>query len=130
MRGLAAKKSTSVPPFLPGVPPAAVPQEYQERRRLGGHREKETLAKLDKFKQGLRQAAPAAASTAPAAAAAAAAPAPAAAAGGEGEGEGYAGKVRADLDHRLDMPAAWRVDDYLGEEDGSDDDLASLRQHT
>ena len=52
-----------------------VPQEYKQRKRLGGSREKETLQRLNKFKEGLRAQA-----AAPPAAAAAAAEAPAAAA--------------------------------------------------
>jgi hypothetical protein len=36
--------------------------------------------------------------------------------------------VRADLDHKAYLPAAWRVDDYL-ELEADDDDLTSLRQH-
>jgi hypothetical protein len=30
------------------------PQEYKQRKRLGGSREKETLQRLNKFKEGLR----------------------------------------------------------------------------
>lgn len=32
-------------------PPLPAPQEYKQRKRLGGSREKETLARLAKFKQ-------------------------------------------------------------------------------
>lgn len=38
-------------------------------------------------------------------------------------------QVREDIDHRTYMPAAWRVDDYLNQQDEDEDDLASLRQH-
>jgi peptidyl-prolyl cis-trans isomerase SDCCAG10 len=84
-------------------------------------------------------AALAAAAAGAAAAAAAAAAGAAQGGGGGGGGEGgkggvgdevaYDGKVRKDLDHRAYMPAAWRVDDYLNQEDKDEDDFASLRQH-
>lgn len=39
-------------------------------------------------------------------------------------------QVRQDIDHRSYMPAAWRVDEYLNqEEDEEDFDLASLKKH-
>jgi hypothetical protein len=39
-------------------------------------------------------------------------------------------QVRQDIDHRSYMPAAWRVDEYLNqEEDEEDFDLSSLKQH-
>ncbi|GAB4822798.1 hypothetical protein N2152v2_009844 [Parachlorella kessleri] len=111
-------------------------QEYKQRKRLGGDRQKATLARLAKFAASLQaKPAPTAAATAAVAVASAGAaeavPSQAAAAGvaaGAAGGEGYRGEVRQDVDHRAYMPAAWRVDNYLeGEED--DDDLASLRQH-
>jgi peptidyl-prolyl cis-trans isomerase SDCCAG10 len=38
--------------------------------------------------------------------------------------------VRQDIDHRSYMPAAWRVDDYLKEEEDDEEwDLSSLKQH-
>lgn len=104
-------------------------QEYKQRKRLGGSREKETLQRLARFKQELKAKAPEpAAEAAPAQQQQAQPAAPAAAQQGDA---GYSGKVREDIDHRAYMPAAWRVDDYLGEEgeDEDDLDLASLRQH-
>jgi hypothetical protein len=39
-------------------------------------------------------------------------------------------QVRQDIDHRSYMPAAWRVDDYLNQEEDEDDfDLSTLKQH-
>jgi len=40
-------------------------------------------------------------------------------------------QVRQDIDHRSYMPAAWRVDEYLNEEEDEEDDLdlSSLKQH-
>lgn len=42
---------------------------------------------------------------------------------GKGDDRGYDGKVDKNINHRMTMPAAWRVDDYL---DGSDDDDLSV----
>ena len=60
----------------------------------------------------------------------------------EGEEEGYAGKIDSDIDHRAYMPAAWRLDTYLGgggggsgngdgggDEEVLDDSLDALRGH-
>ncbi|KAL4431122.1 hypothetical protein ABPG75_006378 [Micractinium tetrahymenae] len=127
-------------------------QEYKQRKRLGGSREKETLQRLARFQEQLKAKAKAdAAAAAEAAAGEAAGEAEAerrqrGAADAEGgqqqhkegqqggrEGDaGYSGRVREDIDHRAYMPAAWRVDDYLGGEEGEEDDdldLSSLRQH-
>ena len=41
--------------------------------------------------------------------------------------QGYDGKVRDDIDHDAMMPAAWRVDKYLDEEE--DEPLESLYNH-
>lgn len=93
--------------------------EYRARKRLGGAREKDTMAKLSKFTSKLRGGA-------------AEQPAPAAApAAGGLEDDGYDGKVRDDLDHTLLKPAAWRVDEYLkeAEEGGDGVGLAELRAH-
>lgn len=40
-------------------------------------------------------------------------------------------QVRQDIDHRSYMPAAWRVDEYLNQEEEDDEewDLASLKKH-
>lgn len=39
-------------------------------------------------------------------------------------------QVRQDIDHRTYMPAAWRVDEYLNQEEDEDDfDLSTLKQH-
>ncbi|KAL4419176.1 hypothetical protein ABPG77_004899 [Micractinium sp. CCAP 211/92] len=114
-------------------------QEYKQRKRLGGSREKETLQRLARFQDQLKSKAKAAAAEAAVERAqrgAADADAGGQRQGPEGEqgaGEaGYSGKVREDIDHRAYMPAAWRVDDYLageGEDDDEDLDLSSLRQH-
>ncbi len=48
----------------------------------------------------------------------------------EGEEGAYDGRVKATIDHRAYMPAAWRVDDYGEDEDeGPELDLAALRKH-
>ncbi|PSC77004.1 peptidyl-prolyl cis-trans isomerase CYP57-like [Micractinium conductrix] len=123
-------------------------QEYKQRKRLGGSREKQTLARLAAFQQELKVSAqPGGADAAgkePAAAAAAggqeqqqqqgekegggAAAGKAAAAAPKEGGAGYDGKVRGDVDHRAYLPAAWRVDGYLAG-DEEELDLAALRQH-
>lgn len=105
-------------------------KEYQERKRLGGHRQRDTLSKLQKFTQSLHSAS-ARTRAADASERAGEGPGPS----GAAQGSGYSGRVREDLDHAAYMPAAWRVDEYLapggpeGGEDSSDDDLASLRAH-
>lgn len=98
-------------------------QEYKQRKRLGGSREKETLQRLARFQEQLKSKA-----RAGAAAEAAAAEAEAdterrqqGAAGADAEGQtqeaegrqqgregdaGYSGKVREDIDHRAYMPGA------------------------
>ena len=105
---------------------AAAWQEYKQRKRLGGQREKETLSRLARFRQDLQQAAVhppraveqqqlEAAGAGPAAATGAGAGVEqqqqpddsAAAAGGAGaDGGGYSGKVRDDIDHKAYMPGA------------------------
>lgn len=104
----------------------------QQKRRIGG-REKETLARLAKFQAALRAAPAAAAASSAGAGDNAATPGagPSSAAHGPAAaGSGYAGEVRTDIDHRAYMPAAWRVDDYLGGEDEADaGGLAALRGH-
>ncbi|KAK2079026.1 hypothetical protein QBZ16_002716 [Prototheca wickerhamii] len=105
-------------------------KEYQERKRLGGHRQRDTLSKLQKFTQSLHSAS-ARTHADDAGERAGEGPGPS----GAAQGSGYSGRVREDLDHAAYMPAAWRVDEYLapggpeGGEDSSDDDLASLRAH-
>ena len=99
-------------------------QEYKQRKRLGGSREKQTLARLAAFQQELKVSAqPGGADAAgkePAAAAAAggqeqqqqqgekegggAAAGKAAAAAPKEGGAGYDGKVRGDVDHRAYLP--------------------------
>jgi hypothetical protein len=109
-------------------------QEYKERRRLGGNREKETLDKLKKFQQALKGGGGGGvAATALSNLKDEDDPGPTAAAGAaankddEGDG-GYDGRVRADVDHRQLMPAAWRVDSYLTEPT-EEDGLEALRGH-
>ncbi|PRW58227.1 peptidyl-prolyl cis-trans isomerase CYP57 [Chlorella sorokiniana] len=114
-------------------------QEYKQRKRLGGSREKETLARLAKFRQGLKSKPVPAPEKAGAEAERQQGAQPAAASEQQQQqgkdNAGYSGKVREDIDHRAYMPAAWRIDDYLGGEDGEggeeddDLDLASLRAH-
>ncbi|PNW83908.1 hypothetical protein CHLRE_04g215950v5 [Chlamydomonas reinhardtii] len=111
-------------------------ETYKARKRAVGNREKDTLARLSKFTAALRSAPtadtkreasepPRSGSEEPAAAKDAANQA-----GGD---KGYAGKVRGDLDHRAYMPAAWRVDAYLDEEEADEEEagsgLAGLRSH-
>lgn len=95
-------------------------QEYKERKRIGGHRQRDTLAKLQKFTQGLNGTA--SSSRQPAEEATTEIPAPQEEADG-----GYSGRVRRDIDHAAYMPAAWRVDEYL--DTPAVDDIASLRAH-
>ena len=103
-------------------------KEYQERKRLGSHRQRDTLSKLQKFTQSLHSAS---ARTDADAVGERSGEGPS----GAAQGSGYSGRVREDLDHAAYMPAAWRVDEYLapggaeGGEDSGDDDLASLRAH-
>ncbi|KAL4859368.1 Peptidyl-prolyl cis-trans isomerase CYP57 [Chlorella vulgaris] len=109
-------------------------QEYKQRKRLGGGREKETLQRLAQFGQELKaattQAAPAEQQQQQKEQQAAEqqnGQQPALAKEGDA---GYDGKVREDIDHRAYMPAAWRIDDYLdGGDEDEDLDLSSLRQH-
>lgn len=114
-------------------------QEYKERKRLGGHREQDTMSRLASFVgklkagTGLAGDAPASKAAAPVAAPPpAVADAAAPAAGEEAEAdEGYAGKVDGKVDHRAFLPAAWRFDSYLLEDeaDAEGDDLTDLRGH-
>jgi peptidyl-prolyl cis-trans isomerase SDCCAG10 len=136
-------------------------QTYKERKRLAGHREKDTMSKLATFMQKISSSKP---------------KIPENTTGGEnstrskeeneqekggaGEhinggdiknqklegGKGYDGKVDENIDHRAYMPAAWRLDTYLGgntskiagesnkesaDQDNDDDDfsLDTLRNH-
>ncbi|CAG9466834.1 unnamed protein product [Pedinophyceae sp. YPF-701] len=83
-------------------------KEFLRRKKSkGAGREKDTLARLSRFTSRLH---------------------------GSGAGAERAGAAAADAPadvQRLDMPAPWRVDDYLNEdEDGDGDvDVAALRQH-
>ncbi|KDD73961.1 hypothetical protein H632_c1694p0, partial [Helicosporidium sp. ATCC 50920] len=96
--------------------------EYKQRRRLGGHREKDTLARLERFRTALSRSGGEAAAAGPEAEAGAPeAPRP--------EAAGYEGRVSQELDHSAYMPAAWRMDEYLGGEKTEGDDLASLKSH-
>jgi len=100
---------------------------YKQQKRLTGAREKDTLAKLQRFQSKLSSSVT----------------------GGQAEqetarseaedgeetaeapsGVAYDGRVREDIDHSSYMPAAWRVDDYLTVEgDDAGGDLADLRAH-
>mmetsp|Transcript_25541 Transcript_25541/g.71433 ORF Transcript_25541/g.71433 Transcript_25541/m.71433 type:complete len:546 (-) Transcript_25541:265-1902(-) len=97
--------------------------EYRQRKRLTGAREKETLAKLQKFQKKMVSApVKSDAEEAP--------PQQEGQPGGTaGDGEAYDGKVDKQLDHKAYMPAAWRVDDYLTVEDEEDGGLEDLRSH-
>lgn len=80
-------------------------ETYKQRKRLIGNREKDTLARLNKFSDALK-----AGGTQPATGAEQSAPVPSREAaadgeGGKGEGggggdTGYDGKVRTDIDHK------------------------------
>eukprot|EP00873_Tetraselmis_striata_P045241 jgi/Tetstr1/465505/TSEL_010174.t1 len=96
--------------------------EYKQRKRLTGSREKETLAKLNMFKAKMSGSAPAP----KAGSHAGGEPSPST--GAPADSAGYSGKVRDDIDHRMLMPAAWRVDDYLSIDD-EDDNLLDLKSH-
>ncbi len=126
-------------------------QLYKERKRLGGHREKDTMSKLASFMQKI--------SSNPGSSSKQAEEKEEKSNGGErdnpeeknigGDGgekqdadKGYDGKIDKDIDHRAYMPAAWRLDTYLGnpseadkdaaDKDKDDDDdvsLATLRNH-
>lgn len=87
-------------------------QEYKQRKRLGGSREKETLQRLARFQEQLKSKAKAAAAAEADAERAQRGAADADAGGqlqgaerGQVAGEaGYSGKVREDIDHRAYMP--------------------------
>jgi len=105
-------------------------QEYKERKRLGGHREKDTMAKLDLFmsklkskKQAVNGSAGGGEDVAPMKSVE-----EAVIEGGDtpAVADGYDGKVDQKIDHRAYTPAAWRLGTYLGVED---DDLDALRGH-
>lgn len=103
-------------------------QEYKERKRLGGSRDRDTMSKLALFMEKIKDSKKQSGNSKY---------------GGsqdelaEGSGElkegGYGGKVDANIDHRSYMPAAWRVDEYLepsGEIRGEvDDNLETLKGH-
>lgn len=104
-------------------------EKYKQQKRRIGNREKETLARLSKFVDVLKNGKPPAPEgpSAPSSLATEKAD-PAAGAEGAAERGAYAGKIRKDIDHRAYMPAAWRIDDYLAEED-EEDDVEALRNH-
>jgi peptidyl-prolyl cis-trans isomerase SDCCAG10 len=81
-------------------------QGYRERRRLGGARDADTLAKLQGFVARLKGGAAAAA----AAGASKARDGSAANSAGAGGADAYDGRVASEKD--LTQPAAWRVDAY------------------
>jgi hypothetical protein len=119
-------------------------EQYKNKKRAIGDRQKDTLARLAAFQGKLRG--PEAGGGGGGGGAAAG---KGTASGGEAEGGGggggrggpeagahYDGRVSGAIDHNAYMPAAWRVDDYGsdGEEGGGGGggaglDLASLRQH-
>ena len=91
-------------------------EEYKERKRLGGGREKDTLSKLKNFQSKLAASKPTAGAAPPTLSSQDA---------GDGKKDeglhaGYDGKVRDDIDHKMDLPAAWRVDSYLDDPRGED----------
>lgn len=110
-------------------------QEYKERKRLGGRREQDTMSKLKSFLGKMKSAGGKEGSSAETAHAGgeqgAVAPGSTALQAGEEVEAGYNGEIDKDLDHRKYMPAAWRLDDYLGGDDGDDDggSLETLRGH-
>ena len=109
---------TCTPWPSPAPLPAAPPQQYKQRKRLGGGREKATLARLAAFQAGLKGGAAAGGEPPPppqqqaerqqqgAAEGAAEGKAEGAAEPKEGEA-GYSGRVRGDIDHRAYMPGTW-----------------------
>lgn len=116
--------------------------EYRERKRLGGRREANTMAKLDSFIHRIRQSSDQVDTSVgnrnvPATEGAE----PGAGNGGmpekrdgkdvaeDGQRTGYAGEVDEALDHKTYMPASWRIDAYMGES-GDNDSLEVLRKHT
>lgn len=108
-------------------------QEYKERKRLGGHREKDTLAKLKQFQSKMKGGTLGSLSAKPSTAApnneeSKREEAPEGLNKKEDAG-GYSGQVRQDIDHKMDMPAAWRVDSYLQGEAEVDDGLDGLLGH-
>ena len=78
---------------------AGPPQDRRKRRRGLAGREEETLAKLERFTSGLR---------------------------GKGRSAGAGEAEGGEVGPREDIPAAWRVDDYL---DCDEDDDTDLRSH-
>jgi peptidyl-prolyl cis-trans isomerase SDCCAG10 len=126
-------------------------QTYKERKRLAGHREKDTMSKLATFMQKISSKLT---STKPSNDGGGAGSStnleekdkkdqtkkqlqPSGGNGGGGE-EGYNGKIDEGIDHRTYMPAAWRLDTYLsnpepGKEaaDEADDNLSldTLKNH-
>lgn len=136
-------------------------QEFKARKRLTGNREKDTMSKLSAFMQKIKKTGPDGREIADAGGKGSSkaipaelpAQAPTVAAGDnaaapqkdrkeenlEDQEEGYAGKVDVGIDHRAYMPAAWRLDTYLGGDGGNDgngdgeefidDSLEALRGH-
>ncbi|MEW5301137.1 MAG: hypothetical protein WDW36_004016 [Sanguina aurantia] len=98
--------------------------KFKQRKQQMGGREKDTMAKLAKFMTVLRSKGDAAPEAEPAIQPDAS---PKAAAAEEDETQGYDGKVDKKMDHKTYMPAAWRVDDYLGADE--DDSLENLKRH-
>ena len=128
-------------------------QEYKERKRLTGHREKDTMSKLATFMQKIGSKTAGKSSEKDASStvdAKSIKEKPEVGKNGDTTGKneeekvtgGYDGKVDDEIDHRAYMPAAWRLDTYLGnpseardndkaDEDDDEDDfsLETLRKH-
>ncbi|MEW5313077.1 MAG: hypothetical protein WDW38_004671 [Sanguina aurantia] len=98
--------------------------KFKQRKQQMGGREKDTMAKLAKFMTVLRSKGDAAPEAEPVIQPATS---PKAAAAEDDDTQGYDGKVDKKMDHKTYMPAAWRVDDYLGADE--DDSLENLKRH-
>lgn len=86
--------------------------KYKRRKQLHGDREKDTLSKLMKFKTTLSSSKQPSGPTLE---------------GPSTAVEGNEGDAQAKADERMDVPAAWRIDDYL--KDGEDVGLTDLTGH-
>lgn len=86
--------------------------KYKRRKQLHGDRENSTLAKLLKFKSSLSTSKQ---------------PSTAAPEGPSTPADGIEDEAQAKADERMDVPAAWRIDDYL--KDGEDVGLTDLTGH-
>eukprot|EP00955_Chlamydomonas_euryale_P105352 365632-Chlamydomonas_euryale.AAC.16 len=120
--------SAHIAPHRYARAPQVAREQYKQRKRLIGNREKDTLARLSKFSAALRGSGSGDAGRRPEPEVGAAALSGRGSGGVGDDGKGYDGKVEADIDHTAYLPAAWRVDDYLDRDD-LDASLDDLRAH-